>query len=224
MKEYPPDHLRNVALIGHGGAGKTSLAEAMLYAAGATTRQGRVEDGNTVSDYHPDEIERQISINTSLLVAEWKGNKFNLLDTPGYMDFTGEVKASMRVADSALVVLKAVEGVEVGTEVAVKYAEEYGNGLVLVVNKLDHENADFEKAVLHAHESISHDVIPVQFPLKQGLGFDGVVDIVRMKLLKFTPGGTASTPSLISPPKRPEKQKRCIRRCLSRSQRPTKPC
>src|SRR5512139_1396682 len=118
MKEYTPDHLRNVALIGHGGAGKTSLAEAMLYAAGATTRQGRVEDGNTVSDYHPDEIERQISINTSLLVAEWKGNKFNLLDTPGYMDFTGEVKASMRVADSALVVLKAVEGVEVGTEVA----------------------------------------------------------------------------------------------------------
>ncbi len=199
MKEYPPDHLRNVALIGHGGAGKTSLAEAMLYAAGATTRQGRVEDGNTVSDYHPDEIERQISINTSLLVAEWKGNKFNLLDTPGYMDFTGEVKASMRVADSALVVLKAVEGVEVGTEVAVKYAEEYGNGLVLVVNKLDHENADFEKAVHQAHESISHDVIPVQFPLKQGLGFDGVVDIVRMKLLKFTPGGNGKYTELDIP-------------------------
>ena len=131
MKEYPPDHLRNMAVIGHGGAGKTSLTEAMLYAAGATTRHGRVEDGNTVSDYHPDEIERQISINTSLLVAEWKGNKFNMLDTPGYMDFTGEVKAALRVADTALVVLKAVEGVEVGTEVAGSTQTSYGNGLVL---------------------------------------------------------------------------------------------
>src|SRR4030066_381004 len=110
MKDYTPDHIRNVGLIGHGGAGKTSLTEAMLFSAGSTTRLGRVEEGNTVSDYHPDEIERQISINSSLLICEWKTNKLNILDTPGYTDFTGEVKESFRVAESAVVFLKAVEG------------------------------------------------------------------------------------------------------------------
>src|SRR4030066_1308648 len=116
MKDYTPDHIRNVGLIGHGGAGKTSLTEAMLFSAGSTTRLGRVEEGNTLSDYHPDEIERQISINTSLLFCEWKTHKINILDTPGYTDFTGEVKACLRVTDTGVLMLKAVEGVEVGTE------------------------------------------------------------------------------------------------------------
>jgi elongation factor G len=142
MKEYTPDHLRNVSLIGHGGAGKTSVAEAMLFSAGSTTRLGRVEEGNTLSDYHPDEIERQISINTSLLFCEWKSNKINILDTPGYTDFTGEVKAALRVADTAVIVVKAVEGVEVGTEIVGKYTSELRNGVIFVVNKLDQENAD----------------------------------------------------------------------------------
>ena len=115
MKEYTPDHIRNVALIGHGGAGKTSFAEAMLFSAGATNRLGKVSEGNTLSDYHPDEIERQISINTSLLNCEWKNTKINILDTPGYTDFTGEVKSALRVADTAFVLVKAVEGIEVGT-------------------------------------------------------------------------------------------------------------
>lgn len=189
MREFTPDHIRNVSLIGHGGAGKTSMSEAMLFSAGSTTRLGRVEEGNTLSDYHPDEIDRQISINTSLLFCEWKGWKINILDTPGYTDFTGEVKAALRVSDSALVLLKAVEGVEVGTEIVGKYTNELRNGVVFVVNKLDNENADFEKVVNQAHELISHDVVPVQFPLKQGLGFDSIVDVLRMKVLKFTPGG-----------------------------------
>ena len=189
MKEFTPDHLRNVGLIGHGGAGKTSLAEAMLFSAGSTTRLGRVQEGNTLSDYHPDEIERQISINASLLFTEWKTHKLNILDTPGYTDFTGEVKASLRVSDTAIILLKAVEGVEVGTEIVGKYTNELRNGVVFVVNKLDQENADFDRVLRQAHESISHDVVPVQFPLRQGLGFDSIVDILRMKVLKFTPGG-----------------------------------
>lgn len=189
MKEYTPEHLRNIALIGHGGAGKTSLTEAMLFSAGHTTRLGKVEEGNTLSDYHPDEIQRQISINTSLLFAEWKGNKINVLDTPGYLDFTGEVKGSIRVTDTAVLLLKAVEGVEVGSDIVWKYAQEYDAGVVVVVNKIDQENADFDRAVLQAKEMLSHDVVLLQFPLKQGLGFDSVVDVVRMRLLKFAAGG-----------------------------------
>ena len=189
MKEYTPDHIRNVSLIGHGGAGKTSFSEAMLFSAGSTTRLGKVEEGNTISDYHPDEIERQISINTSLLFSEWKSNKINILDTPGYTDFTGEVKAALRVTETAVLFLKGVEGVEVGTEIVGKYTNELRNATVFVVNKLDHENADFEKVVRQAHDMISHDVIPVQFPVNQGTGFDSIVDVIRMKLLKFIPGG-----------------------------------
>ncbi len=190
MKEFTPDHIRNLALIGHGGSGKTSMAEAMLFSAGSTTRLGRVEEGNTLSDYHPDEIERQISINASLLFCEWKNYKINILDTPGYTDFTGEVKASLRVADTAVVLLKAVEGAEVGTEIVWKYTAEFGNASIFVVNKLDQENADFEKTLQQSREMISHDIVPVQFPLKAGLGFDSIVDVLRMKLLKFQPGST----------------------------------
>jgi elongation factor G len=189
MKEYTQDHIRNVSLIGHGGAGKTSLTEAFLFSAGSTTRLGKVEEGNTLSDYRADEISRQISVNTSLLFCEWKATKINILDTPGYTDFTGEVKSALRVSDVALVVLKAVEGAEVGTEIVWKYTSEMKNGVVFVVNKLDQENADFEKTLRQAQEMFGHDVIPLQFPLTQGLGFDSIVDVVRMKLLKFIPGG-----------------------------------
>ncbi len=189
MKEYTPDHVRNVCLTGHGGAGKTMLAEAMLYSAGSTTRLGRVEEGNTVSDYRADEIERQISVSGSLLFCEWKNTKVNILDAPGYTDFTGEVKACLRVADTGVVLLKAVEGVEVGTDLVWRYTQEYGNAVVVVVNKLDQENADFDKTLAQAREQLSHDIVPVQFPLKQGLGFDSIVDVIRMKVLKFTAGG-----------------------------------
>ncbi len=190
MKEYTADHIRNVSLIGHGGAGKTSLSEALLFSAGSTTRLGRVEEGNTLSDYHSDETERQISITTSLLFCEWKGAKVNVLDTPGYTDFTGEVIASLRVADTAVVLLKAVEGVEVGTEIVARYTAERGNAVVYLVNKLDQENADFDNVLTQARETLSHDIIALQFPLNAGLGFDSIVDVVRMKLLKFAPGGS----------------------------------
>ncbi len=189
MKEYTPENIRNVALIGHGGAGKTSLAEALVFSAGATTRLGKVEEGNTLSDYHPDEIERQISINSSLLFCEWQGTKINILDTPGYSDFTGEVKCTLRVADTAFVVVKAVEGIEVGTEIVGKYTNEFKNGVVFVVNKLDHENSDFDRVVQQCHDYVSHEVEVIQFPLNQGLAFDTVVDIIKMKALKYDRGG-----------------------------------
>jgi elongation factor G len=189
MKDYTPDNIRNVALIGHGGAGKTSFAEAMLFSAGATNRLGKVEEGNTLSDYHPDEIERQISINTALLFCEWKNTKINILDTPGYSDFTGEVKSACRVADTAFIVVKAVEGIEVGTEIVGKYTNEFKNGVVFVVNKLDHENSDFDRVVQQCHDYVSHEVEVIQFPLNQGLAFDTVVDVVKMKALKYERGG-----------------------------------
>lgn len=211
MKEFTPDQIRNISLVGHGHAGKTSFAEAVLFSAGSTSRLGRVEDGNTVSDYHPDEIERLISINTSQLWCEWKGTKFNILDTPGYTDFTGEVKASLRVSDSAIVFLKAVEGVEVGTEIVGKYTNELRNAVVLVINKLDHENADFDRVVKQAHDVISPDIAVVQFPVKQGLAFDSIIDVARMKLLKFNPGGDGSCAELEIPAellKQAEKKRR----------------
>ena len=188
MKEYTPDHIRNVSLIGHGGAGKTMTAEALLFSAGATTRLGRVEEGNTVSDYRADEIERRISVSSSLINCEWKGNKINILDTPGYTDFTGDVKSALRVTDTALLLLKAVEGVEVGTEIVWRYTQEYQNSVVILLNKLDQENADFDRVVAQARDQLNHDILPLQFPLKQGLGFESIVDVIRMKVLKYTPG------------------------------------
>jgi elongation factor G len=207
MKEYASDQIRNVSLIGHGGAGKTMLAEAILFTAGSTNRLGRVEEGNTVSDYRSDEIERQISVSSSLLFSEWKGKKINILDTPGYTDFTGEVKGSLRVTDTAIALLKAVEGIEVGTELGWRYTSEYRNAAILVVNKCDHENADFDKVVHQAKELLSHDVVVVQFPLKQGLGFDTVIDVIRMKALKFAPGGNGKYTESDVPPEAADKAK-----------------
>jgi elongation factor G len=216
MKEYTPDHLRNVSLIGHGGAGKTSMAEAMLFSAGSTNRLGRVEEGNTLSDYHPDEIERQISINTSLLFCEWKATKINILDTPGYTDFTGEVKAALRVTDTALVLLKAVEGVEVGTEIVGRYTNELRNGVVFVVNKLDQENSAFDRVVTQCHDVISHDVVPLQFPVKQGLAFDSIVDVLKMKVLKFTPGGNGKYTEQEIPPDALERARELHRQLIEK--------
>ncbi|MBI5464663.1 MAG: elongation factor G [Ignavibacteriales bacterium] len=189
-KDYPIDRLRNIALVGHGGSGKTTLTEAFLFTAGASNRLGKVEDGSSISDYHPDEIERKISINLSLLHLDWQGTKFNILDTPGYSDFTGEVLSSLRVSDLAVVLIKAVEGIEVGTEIVWNAAKNYQLPVVLVVNKLDNENAEFDHAVAVAKERFGHDVVVVQFPVNQGLPFDTVVDVLKMKLLKFNRDGS----------------------------------
>lgn len=185
MKEYLPSSLRNVALVGHGSSGKTTLAEAILFAAGVTNRMGTVPEGNTVSDYNHDEIERQFSVSTSLLHAEWGELKFNILDPPGYPDFLGEVKGALRVSDLALVLVKAVEGIEVGTELDWGFTKVYKTPAMFVVSKSDTENSDFNTRLQEIREKISHDAVAVHFPVNQGTGFDSVVDVLRMKVLKF---------------------------------------
>jgi len=185
MKEYVPSNIKNVALIGHGAAGKTTFAEAALYAAGVTSRMGSVAEGNTVSDYNRDEIERKFSISTSLMHVEWCDLKFNVIDPPGYPDFMGEVKAALRVSDIALVFVKSAEGIEVGTEIDWGFTKEYKNASIFVINKVDAEHSDFKKILQQIRDKLTHDAAVVQFPANEGLGADSVVDVLKMKLLKF---------------------------------------
>jgi elongation factor G len=145
MNVYDVDHIRNVALVGHQGSGKTTLAEAMLYSSGAIKRMGTVEEQNTVSDYHPSEHERSMSVFTSLLHTEWKGYKINILDTPGYLDFVSEVITALKVADTAIFVIDAAEGVQVGTEQSWRYCAQTGTPSMFVLNKLDQDKADFTR-------------------------------------------------------------------------------
>ncbi|MBI5647056.1 MAG: elongation factor G [Ignavibacteriae bacterium] len=192
MKDYASDHIRNITFIGHGGAGKTIFMDAVLLNTGAVTRIGRIEDGSTVSDYHQDEIDRQISINSTLASTEFKDVKINMLDTPGYTDFAGEVLSSLRVSDSALLFLKAVEGVEVGSELVWKYAEKSDTPVMIVVNKIDNEHADFDKVVEQAKNRFGFNVAVTQFPVKQGPAFREIIDVIRMKLLVFKGDGSGS--------------------------------
>lgn len=190
MKEFTPDQIRNVALIGHGGSGKTILADAMLMASGATTRIGRIEDGSTTSDYHSDEIERQISINSTLVSTEYRGHKLNILDTPGYSDFLGDVISSLRVTDTALLVLKSVEGVEVGSELVWSYATEAEIPVVIAVNKMDNEHADFERVYEEARSRFGPDVVVAQFPVNKGPAFNACIDVIRKKKMTFSTDGS----------------------------------
>ena len=141
MKEYTTENLRNIALASHSGAGKTTLAERLLFDTKVLTRMGNVQSGTTAMDFEEEEIERTASINTAIAPVEWKGTKLNLLDTPGYIDFVGEVLAALKVADAAVILVEAVAGVEVGTEMVWQYAEERGLPRFLLVNKMDRENA-----------------------------------------------------------------------------------
>jgi elongation factor G len=181
VKKYGTDFLRNVALLGHGGAGKTSLAEAMLFVAKGINRLGRVDDGTTVMDFDPEETRRQISINTSLAPVEWKEHKINVLDTPGYFDFVGDVVAALTVADSALMVVCASSGVEVGTEKGWGYLEEAGLPRTVFVNKMERENANFQKVVDELRDHFGPKLVPIQLPIGEAETFSGIVDLVKMK-------------------------------------------
>jgi elongation factor G len=181
MRDYGTEHIRNVVLLSHCGAGKTSLSEAMLYTSGAISRQGKVDEGTTTSDHDPDEVKRQISINLSLLPCEWKDTKINLIDTPGYADFVGEVRAGIRGSDEAIIVVCAVSGVEVGTEQVWQYAAEANLPRFIVVNKMDRENADFQRRVEEIRSCFGTGCVPIQLPLGAAEGFQGVIDLLRMK-------------------------------------------
>jgi elongation factor G len=186
VKTYPVERIRNVGLFSHGGAGKTSLSEAMLYSSKAISRLGRVEDGNTVSDWDPEEARRSMSISTSILPIEWRDHKINLLDTPGYADFVGEVKCAMRVVDLALILVDASAGAEVGTEYAWRFADERSVPRIIVINKNDRENANFEAALDSLQAAFGPSVVPAYLPVGQESSFRGVVDLLSMKASMFS--------------------------------------
>ncbi len=188
MKVYRAEQIRNVALISHVGTGKTSLIDAALYDSNAVTRQGRVDEGTSVVDYDPEELKRRMSLHTKVLPVEWKNHKINLIDTPGYPDFVGEVKAGLRVADAALVVVTAEKGVEVGTELTWKYADERKLPRIVFVNKLDRENTSFDQALESLRRQFGMKIAPLQIPIGEQAGFKGVIDLVRQKAYTFEGG------------------------------------
>ena len=184
MKEYTTEFLRNIALVSHGGAGKTMLAEAFLHATGATTRLGKVEDGTTVSDYDDEEQRRKISLYSSMIPVEYRDHKINIIDAPGYTDFVGEMVSALSVADGAIILVDAVAGLEVGTELAWRYADEFNLPRFIVINKMDRDNADFAKVFAEVEEFVqSHDkrVVKVHLPIGEKQDFKGVVDVIGMK-------------------------------------------
>ncbi len=190
MKVYDAPNIRNVALVGHGGCGKTSLASALLFDAGAVNRMGRVDDGTTVTDFDQDEIERKISLLAAPAFAEWKKSKINLIDSPGYANFLSEARAALRVVDAALLVVDAVAGVEVQTEKVWAYAEEYGLTRLVVVNRMDRENASFERAFENIQAAFGRAAVPLAVPIGEGKAFRGVVDLVSEKAQVYGDDGS----------------------------------
>ncbi|MFA5026338.1 MAG: elongation factor G [Candidatus Methylomirabilota bacterium] len=193
MKRPETAKIRNIAIVAHGSAGKTTLTEAMLYSAGATTRLGRVEDGTTVTDFDDDEIRRRISISTALAWAEWKGHKLNLLDTPGYAAFLADARNALRVADAAVVVVGAPDGVKVSTEKVWSYAAAFELPRLIYLSKMDRERADFGRVLEDVRKALSPKAVPVQVPIGQESGFAGVVDLLRMRALRFASDGSGKT-------------------------------
>ncbi|MCK5078195.1 MAG: GTP-binding protein, partial [Calditrichia bacterium] len=179
------EQIRNIMTGAHGGSGKTSLVEAMLFSMGACNRIGAIDQGNTVSDYNEDEIERQISINASLLNGDWKNHKINIIDTPGFMDFFGDVVSSATVIDTMMILVSAANGVEVGTEQVWNLAEKNNKPRVFVINKLDRENVKFENVFNALKEDYGNHVVMTQFPVEEGPNFFKVVDVIKNKVYSY---------------------------------------
>lgn len=192
MKDFQTGQIRNIGFGGHGSAGKTTLVEALLFNLKEVTRMGTIEQGSTISDYNEDEITRQISLNTSLMHGVWKDNKINIIDTPGYSDFFGEVVGSMRIVDTVFIVVSAASGVEVGTEVVWNEAKKQNLPRFFVINKLDRENLEFDNIFEGLVESFGNQVVLAQFPVETGPNFDSLIDLFRMKLLKFSKDGSGN--------------------------------
>jgi elongation factor G len=180
--------IRNVAFVGHGGVGKTSLVEALLFACGASSRLGRVDDGTTTTDFDPDEIKRKISLNTAVAFCDHQGHRLNLIDTPGYGDFVADARAGLRIAGAAVVVVDAVAGVQVQTERVWKFANDYGLPRAIVVNRLDRERADFYRTLESLQKRLKGRLVPLQLPIGSESGFTGVVDLIAMRALVWADG------------------------------------
>lgn len=195
MHHFESDKIRNVVLLSHSGAGKTSLAEAMLFDAGAITRLGTTNDGTTTSDFDPDEIRRHISINLSVLPCQWKDAKFNIVDTPGYPDFVGEVKAGLAISEGAVIVVCAASGVEVGTQQVWDYVDEAKLPCLIFVNKMDRENANFSQTLGDIQTKLGKNCLPIQLPIGAQKNFQGVVDLITKKAYGGTPLKETEVPS-----------------------------
>lgn len=189
MKVYQTSEIRNIAIIGGAKSGKTTLAENLLFEGGKINRRGSIEDKNTVSDYRDIELERQNSVFASVLYTEFSGKKINILDTPGFDDFIGEVVCSLYVADSAVMVVNAQAGVEVGTVVTWKWAEKYGKPVIFAINHLEHDNSNFDETITQLKQRYGNAITLCQYPVNVGHGFDSVIDLLKMKMLKFKDGG-----------------------------------
>lgn len=185
MPEFDTAHVKNIVLLGHSGSGKTTLAESMLFEAGLLTRRGSIEEKNTAGDYTELEKERGNSIFSKLLHTNWRGYKINILDTPGYDDFAGEVISALRVADTGVMLLNAVAGVEVGTDIIWEYTEKFRTPMIFLVNQLDHHKADFEKTLQEAKDHFGRHVVVVQYPLNAGAGFNAIIDVLNMVMYEY---------------------------------------
>ncbi|WP_308533542.1 elongation factor G [uncultured Peptoniphilus sp.] len=191
MKVYKTENVRNLALVGHSGSGKTNLTEAMLFQSGATKKLGNVTDKNTFSDFSKEEMERGTSIGTSIIPVEWRNFKVNIIDTPGYMDFSGEAMGALRASEAALMVVDATKGIEVGTERMWKYTEKIGLPRIIFVNKIDGENVNFRKLMEDLEASFGKKVIPFSVPIGEGENFVGVTDVIYQKGFKYEKGAPA---------------------------------
>lgn len=189
MAEVDTNHVKNIVLLGHPGSGKTTLSESMLFEAGLINRRGTVEEKNTVADYHDLEHERGNSVFSKLLHTNWRGYKINIIDTPGYDDFVGEVVSSLRVAETGVIILNSCFGVEVGTELVWEYTEQFKTPTIIAVNQVDHEKSDFDKTVEQAKSHFGRKVLVVQYPYNQGLSFDSVIDVLKMTMYKYSSDG-----------------------------------
>ena len=189
MKVFDAKHIKNIVLLGSHGCGKTTLAETMLFEAGLINRRGRVEEGNTVSDFHPIEHERGSSVHLSCLHTEWRNYKINIIDTPGLDDLVGETIPALRVADTCVLLLNAHHGVEVGSDLIWGRMQHYDRPVIIGVNQLDHPHADFDSTVAQAKDHFGGAVTVMQYPVEQGEGFHRIIDLLKMRMYVFKDDG-----------------------------------
>ncbi|NTU96213.1 MAG: GTP-binding protein, partial [Chlorobiaceae bacterium] len=187
MQAVQPDKLRNIVITGHAGCGKTVLSESLALTMGVINRLGSIDEGTTISDYSADEIQKKHSLNTSLIHGFWNEQKINIIDTPGLLDFHGDVKSAMRIADTVLITVNASTGVEVGTDTIWEYTREYYKPTMFILTKLDADRASFNETIQQLRDHFGHLVTPIQFPIEEGLGHHALIDILLMKQLEFTP-------------------------------------